>query len=55
MNKPRGYVTTMSDDHAEKSVMDLIAGQCEQRVFPVVRLDKMSRVVLLFTNDGELT
>ena len=55
MNKPRGYVTTMSDDHAEKSVMDLIAGQCEQRVFPVGRLDKMSMGVLLFTNDGELT
>ena len=55
MNKPRGYVTTLSDDHAEKSVMDLIAGQCEQRVFPVGRLDKMTMGVLLFTNDGELT
>ena len=46
MNKPRGYVTTLSDDHAEK---------CEQRVFPVGRLDKMTMGVLLFTNDGELT
>ncbi len=55
MNKPRGYVTTLSDDHAEKSVMDLIAGKCEQRVFPVGRLDKMTMGVLLFTNDGELT
>ncbi len=55
MNKPRGYVTTMSDKHAEKSVMDLIAGKCEQRVYPVGRLDKTTMGVLLFTNDGELT
>ena len=55
MNKPRGFVTTMSDEHAEKSVMDLIAGQCEQRVYPVGRLDKATMGVLLFTNDGELT
>ena len=55
MNKPRGFVTTMHDDHAEKSVMDLIAGQCEQRVYPVGRLDKSTMGVLLFTNDGELT
>ncbi|MFA5444447.1 MAG: pseudouridine synthase [Bacteroidales bacterium] len=55
MNKPRGFVTTMSDDHAEKSVMDLIAGQCEQRVYPIGRLDKSTMGVLLFTNDGDLT
>ncbi|NLF81832.1 MAG: pseudouridine synthase, partial [Bacteroidales bacterium] len=55
MNKPRGFVTTMQDDHAEKSVMDLIAGQCEQRVYPVGRLDKSTMGVLLFTNDGDLT
>ena len=55
MNKPKGYVTTMSDDHAEKTVMELITGQCEQRVYPVGRLDKATMGVLLFTNDGELT
>ena len=55
MNKPRGFITTMQDDHAEKSVMDLIAGQCEQRVYPVGRLDKSTMGVLLFTNDGDLT
>ncbi len=54
MNKPKGFVTTMKDKHAEKTVMDLIAGQCEQRVYPVGRLDKNTMGVLLFTNDGEL-
>ena len=55
MNKPKGYVTTLSDDHADKTVMDLIGSQCEQRVYPVGRLDKNTMGVLLFTNDGELT
>jgi 23S rRNA pseudouridine2605 synthase len=55
MNKPKGYVTTMKDKHADNTVMDLIAGQCTQRVFPVGRLDKNSTGVLLFTNDGALT
>ena len=55
MNKPKGYVTTMSDPHAEKTVMDLIShAQCPQRVYPVGRLDKATTGVLLFTNDGEL-
>lgn len=55
MNKPKGYVTTMKDKHAERTVMDLIAGQCTKRVFPVGRLDKDTTGVLLFTNDGDLT
>ena len=53
MNKPRGYVTTASDPHAEKTVLDLI-GKCPTRVFPVGRLDKNTTGVLLFTNDGEM-
>ena len=53
MNKPRGYVTTASDPHAEKTVLDLI-GKCPVRVFPVGRLDKNTTGVLLFTNDGEM-
>ena len=53
MNKPKDYVTTTSDPHAEKTVMDLLKG-CKQRVFPVGRLDKSTTGVLLFTNDGRL-
>ncbi|MDO5443206.1 MAG: pseudouridine synthase [Bacteroidia bacterium] len=53
MNKPKGYVTTSSDPHAEKTVMDLLKG-CEVRVFPVGRLDKATTGVLMFTNDGEI-
>lgn len=53
MNKPKGYVTTASDPHADKVVMDLLKG-CEARVFPVGRLDKNTTGVLMFTNDGEM-
>ena len=53
MNKPKGFVTTSSDPHAEKTVMDLLKG-CEARVFPVGRLDKNTTGVLMFTNDGEI-
>ena len=53
MNKPKGYVTTSSDPHADKTVMDLLSG-CETRVFPVGRLDKATTGVLMFTNDGEI-
>ena len=55
MNKPKDFVTTMSDPYAEKTVMDLIGEKCPSRVFPVGRLDKATTGVLLFTNDGELT
>ena len=53
MNKPKGYVTTASDPHADKTVMDLLKG-CNARVFPVGRLDKNTTGVLMFTNDGEI-
>ena len=52
-NKPKGYVTTSSDPHADKTVMDLLKG-CPTRVFPVGRLDKNTTGVLMFTNDGEI-
>ena len=55
MNKPRGYVTSLEDPHADKTVMDLLKDACHERVYPVGRLDKNSVGVLLFTNDGELT
>ena len=53
MNKPRGFVTTSSDPHAEKTVIDLIKG-CSARVYPVGRLDKGTTGVLMLTNDGEI-
>ena len=53
MNKPKGYVTTASDPHADKTVMELLKG-CPTRVFPVGRLDKNTTGVLMFTNDGEI-
>jgi len=55
MNKPKDYVTTMSDPHAKKCVIDLIStDKCKERVVPVGRLDKSTTGVLLFTNDGDL-
>lgn len=55
LNKPKDYVTTVEDPNATRTVMDLIQGACEQRVYPVGRLDRNSTGLLLFTNDGELT
>lgn len=53
LNKPRGYVTTLSDENGRKTVADLVAG-CGARVYPVGRLDLDSEGLLLMTNDGEL-
>lgn len=52
MNKPRGYVTTVSDELDRRCVMDLLDG-VDERVYPVGRLDRNSEGLLLFTNDGE--
>jgi 23S rRNA pseudouridine2605 synthase len=54
LNKPKNYITTTEDPHAQKTVMELIDGICTQRVYPVGRLDRNSTGVLLFTNDGDL-
>ncbi len=51
MNKPRGYVTTMSDELGRRCVTELLDG-IEERVYPVGRLDRNSEGLLLFTNDG---
>jgi len=53
LNKPRGYVTTMSDELGRKTAAELVA-DCGVRVLPVGRLDKESEGLLLFTNDGAL-
>lgn len=54
MNKPKDYVTTVEDPHAEHTVLDLIGNDCPERVYPVGRLDKATTGVLLLTNDGDL-
>ncbi len=51
LHKPRGYVTTTADKHADKTVMDLLVG-VDRRVYPVGRLDKDSEGLLLLTDDG---
>lgn len=51
LNKPRGYVTTMSDEMGRRCVTDLL-DDLSTRVYPVGRLDKQSEGLLLFTNDG---
>lgn len=55
MNKPKGFVTSVDDPHADKTVMDLLKDAVKERVYPVGRLDKNSLGVLLITNDGDLT
>ena len=55
LNKPKGYVTTLEDDHADKTVMELVKDACKERIYPVGRLDKNSLGLLLFTNDGDIT
>lgn len=54
LNKPRGYVTTLSDEQGRKTVADLLT-DCERRVWPVGRLDLDSEGLLILTDDGELT
>lgn len=53
LNKPAGYITTVSDPHGRPTVLDLI-GPIKERIFPVGRLDLMSEGLLILTNDGEL-
>ena len=52
LHKPRGYVTTLSDEKGRKTAAQLVA-DCGQRVYPVGRLDMDSEGLLLFTSDGE--
>ncbi|MBO5340988.1 MAG: rRNA pseudouridine synthase [Oscillospiraceae bacterium] len=54
LNKPRGYVTTLSDEQGRRTVADLVTG-CERRVWPVGRLDLDSEGLLILTDDGDLT
>lgn len=54
LNKPKDYVTTTDDPRERKTVMMLIKNACNERIYPVGRLDRNTTGVLLFTNDGEL-
>ena len=53
LNKPRGYVTTLSDEQGRKTAAELVA-DAGVRVYPIGRLDRNSEGLLLFTNDGDL-
>ncbi len=55
LNKPKDVVTTTDDPHAEHTVMDLVKDACEERIYPVGRLDRNTTGLLLLTNDGELS
>ena len=54
LHKPRGYVTTLSDERGRRTAAELVK-DCGVRVYPVGRLDRDSEGLLLFTNDGALT
>ncbi len=55
LNKPKDYVTSTEDPHAERTVMELVKDACEERIYPVGRLDRNSTGILLLTNDGDLS
>lgn len=54
LNKPKGFITTTSDEKGRRTVLDLIRNRVKERVFPVGRLDRETTGLLLLTNDGEL-
>ncbi|MGA1777698.1 MAG: pseudouridine synthase [Schleiferiaceae bacterium] len=54
LNKPKGFITTVDDEKARKTVMDLVANACKERIYPVGRLDRGTTGVLLLTNDGAM-
>lgn len=55
LNKPKDYITTTDDEHDRANVMELVRDACEERIYPVGRLDRDTTGLLLFTNDGDLT
>jgi 23S rRNA pseudouridine2605 synthase len=55
LNKPKDYLTTLSDPEGRKTVLDLVKKASAERIYPVGRLDRNTTGVLLLTNDGELT
>ncbi|NLR90152.1 MULTISPECIES: pseudouridine synthase [Flammeovirga] len=53
LNKPKGFITTTKDPQERKTVMQLVKNACDERIYPVGRLDRNTTGLLLFTNDGE--
>ena len=54
LNKPKDCVTTVKDTHGRKTVLDLVRGCCQERIYPVGRLDRNTTGILLLTNDGAM-
>ncbi len=54
LNKPKDFLTTTEDPEGRKTVMDLVSKACEERIYPIGRLDRATTGLLLLTNDGEL-
>lgn len=54
LNKPKDFITTTDDPKDRKTVMDLVANACQERIYPVGRLDRNTTGLLLLTNDGHL-
>ncbi len=55
LNKPKDFITTTSDPQNRRTVMNLVSKACEERIYPVGRLDRNTTGLLLFTNDGALS
>ena len=54
LNKPKDYITTTKDPEKRRTVMNLVSEACEERIYPVGRLDRNTTGLLLLTNDGPL-
>ncbi len=54
LNKPKDFITTTDDPENRRTVMDLVRNACDERIYPVGRLDRQTTGLLLLTNDGEL-
>src|SRR5579859_7278229 len=54
LNKPKGFITTTDDPEERRTVMELVASACKERIYPVGRLDRNTTGLLLLTNDGDL-
>jgi len=55
LNKPKDFITTTDDPQERKTVMQLVSKACDERIFPVGRLDRNTTGILLLTNDGDLS
>lgn len=55
LNKPKNTVSTASDPEGRRTVLDIVENACDERIYPVGRLDRNTTGVLLLTNDGELS